>query len=221
VELISRILGARTARIAATGAVIGGFIYLLVGLIPVFLGLMGPQLVPQLEETEQIVPRLAEAYLPGLLYMTFAGAVISAILSTIDSVLLASAAQVAHNIIENLILSLEDRGRLLLTRVTLVGLAIVAFSIALQAERVKELVELASAAGSAGVFVVAVFGLFTRFGGPLAALATVIVGAGAWLLFGWVLQLNAPYVAALALAFLTYAVTAAVETRRKAKPMTA
>jgi solute:Na+ symporter, SSS family len=86
---------------------------------------------------------------------------------------------------------------------------------------VKELVELASAAGSAGVFVVAVFGLFTRFGGPLAALATVIVGAGAWLLFGWVLQLNAPYVAALALAFVTYVVTAAVETRRKAKPMTA
>jgi hypothetical protein len=86
---------------------------------------------------------------------------------------------------------------------------------------VKELVELASAAGSAGVFVVAVFGLFTRFGGPLSALATVVMGAGAWLVLGWLVQLNAPYLAALALAFITYLVTAAVEERRKAKPITA
>jgi SSS family transporter len=221
VELISRILGARSAGIAATGAVLGGFIYLLVGLIPVFLGLMGPQFVPQLDEVEQIVPKLAEAHLPGLLYMMFAGAIISAILSTIDSVLLASAAQVSHNIIEKLMPSFGERGRLLSTRITLVALAIVAFAIALQAERVKELVELASAAGSAGVFVVAVFGLFTRFGGPLAALSTVIMGAGAWLVLGWLVQLSAPYLAALALAFLTYVMTAAVETRRKAKPIAA
>jgi SSS family transporter len=221
VELISRILGARTAGIAATGAVLGGVIYLLVGLIPVFLGLVGPQFVPQLDEAEQIVPRLAEVHMPGLLYMMFAGAIISAILSTIDSVLLASAAQVSHNIIEKLMPTLGERGRLLSTRITLVALAVVAFAIALQAERVKELVELASAAGSAGVFVVAVFGLFTRFGGPLSALATVVMGAGAWLVLGWLVQLNAPYLAALALAFLTYVVTAAVEARRKAKPVTA
>jgi Na+/proline symporter len=221
VELISRILGARTAGVAATGAVIGGLIYLAVGSIPVFLGLMGPQLVPQLDEVEQIVPRLAEAHMPGLLYVMFAGAVISAILSTIDSVLLASAAQLSHNILEKMMPGLEDRGRLLLTRLTLVGVAIVAFAIALRAERVKELVELASAAGSAGVFVVAAFGLFTRFGGPRAALATVIVGAGAWLVFGWLLQLSTPYVAALALAFLTYVLAAAAEARWKSEPITA
>jgi Na+/proline symporter len=221
VELISRILGARGAGIAATGAVLGGFIYLLVGLIPVFLGLIGPEFVPQLDEVEQIVPKLAEAHLPGLLYMMFAGAIISAILSTIDSVLLASAAQVSRNVIEKLMPSLQERGRLLSTRLTLVALAIIAFAIALQAERVKELVELASAAGSAGVFVVTVFGLFTRFGGPLAALTTVVMGASAWLVFGWVIQLTAPYLASLSLALITYIVTAAVEARRRAKPVTA
>jgi Na+/proline symporter len=221
VELISRILGARSAKIAASGAVIGGVMYLLVGLIPVFLGLVGPHLVPQIEDAEQIVPKLAEAHLPGLLYVMFAGAVISAILSTIDSVLLASAAQVSHNIIEKLMPSLEDRGRLLSTRVTLIALAVVAFAIALQAEQIKQLVELASAAGSAGVFVVAVFGLFTRIGGPLAAMATVIVGAGAWLVFGWFFELAAPYLTALVLAFLTYIVTAVFEARRTARAITA
>src|SRR5690606_29134830 len=87
IEIISRVLGARSAVIAAHGARLGGIIYLAVVAIPVLLGLVGPQLLPQVEDVEQIVPLLAEAHLPGLLYVMFAGAVISAILSSVDSVL--------------------------------------------------------------------------------------------------------------------------------------
>ena len=47
VELISRFLGARTAQIAGRATVVGGLIYLTIGLVPVFLGLVGPQLLPQ------------------------------------------------------------------------------------------------------------------------------------------------------------------------------
>lgn len=209
VEIISRVLGARSAQVAARGAMLGGILYLIVGLIPVFLGLIGPQLLPQVDDPEQIVPRLAEVHLPGLLYVMFAGAVISAILSTVDSVLLASSGHISHNIIERMLPSLDDRGRLLLNRAILALLGVFAFAMALSAERVKDLVETASAAGSAGVFVVAVFGLFTRFGGPQAAFATILVGALSWLVFG-VLDLETPYIAALALAFATYISIAAL-----------
>lgn len=212
VEIISRILGARSAEVAARGAMLGGVIYLIVGIIPVFLGLVGPQLLPELDDPEGIVPALAQAHLPGLLYVVFAGAVISAILSTVDSVLLASSGHVSRNIVERLIPSLQDRGRLMLNRAILVILAAVAFGLALSAERVKDLVETASAAGSAGVFVVAVFGLFSRLGGPIAAFVTVLVGAAGWLVFG-LLDVNAPYVAALGLAFATYTAAAVLERR--------
>jgi hypothetical protein len=40
-------------------------------------------------------------------------------------------------------------------------------------------------------------------------------------MFGWLLQLSAPYVAALALAFLTYVLAAAAEARWKSEPITA
>ncbi len=209
VEIISRVLGARSAQVAALGAMLGGILYLIVGLIPVFLGLIGPQLLPHVDDPEQIVPRLAEVHLPGLLYVMFAGAVISAILSTVDSVLLASSGHISHNIIERMLPSLDDRGRLLLNRAILALLGVFAFAMALSAERVKDLVETASAAGSAGVFVVAVFGLFTRFGGSEAAFATILVGALSWLVFG-VLDLETPYIAALALAFATYISIAAL-----------
>lgn len=210
IEIISRVLGARSAGVAARGAMMGGMIYLIVGVIPVFLGLVGPQLLSQVEDAEQIVPLLAEAHLPGLLYVMFAGAVISAILSTVDSVLLASSGHVSHNIVERMMPSLDDRGRLLLNRAILAALAVVAFAMAISADRVKDLVETASAAGSAGVFVVAVFGLFTRYGGPAAAFATILVGALSWLLLG-ALELETPYIAALALALATYVGAAAFE----------
>ena len=87
VELISRFLGARTADVARIGTVLGGSIYFFVGLIPVFLGLVGPRIAGNVPEAEQIVPRLAELYLPGVLYVAFVGAIISAILSAVHAAL--------------------------------------------------------------------------------------------------------------------------------------
>jgi len=75
VELISRFLGARTAQVARVGTMCGGVAYLLIGLIPVFLGLMAPYSVAMVSDTEQIVPRLAEVFLPGALRVAFVGAV--------------------------------------------------------------------------------------------------------------------------------------------------
>jgi Na+/proline symporter len=60
VELIARILGTNSASTARNSCLIGGGLYLVVGLIPVFLGLVGPALLPGLTEPEQLVPSLAE-----------------------------------------------------------------------------------------------------------------------------------------------------------------
>ena len=92
-----------------------------------------------------------------------------------------------------------------------------ALAMALTADRVKDLVETASAAGSAGVFVIAVFGLFTRFGGSTAAIVTMLIGALSWLAFE-ALEIETPYIAALALALLTYVATAAIELRTRPEP---
>ncbi|NOU05504.1 MAG: sodium:solute symporter, partial [Hyphomicrobiaceae bacterium] len=69
VELVSRFLGARSAHDAAWGTLIGGVMYVLVGQIPIFLGLVGPVLMPDLKDAEQIVPKLASAYLTPVLHV--------------------------------------------------------------------------------------------------------------------------------------------------------
>jgi Na+/pantothenate symporter len=52
------------------------------------MGLVGPSVLPGLDEREQIVPSLTETFLPTVFLMMLAGAAISASSSTVVSVLL-------------------------------------------------------------------------------------------------------------------------------------
>lgn len=98
-DLISRVLATRSPQIARQACVFGGLLYLLVGLMPVSLGLVGAELIPGLSHGEQVLPALAKQYFSTFLYIIFAGALISAILSTVDSALLAASALLSHNLI--------------------------------------------------------------------------------------------------------------------------
>jgi Na+/proline symporter len=211
VELVSRFLGARTAAIAANGTIIGGLMYLAVGLVPLFLGLVGPQLLPGIKETEQIVPKLAEAHLPPVAYALFIGALISAILSVVHAALHAPASQLSHNIVVRALPNLSPGARLNSVRICVLLLSIAAYLLALSVDRIKELVELASAFGSAGAFVVAIFGLFTRFGGAGAALAALLAGSLVWAWAKFLFPLGTPYLVGLGAAFAAYVVVALME----------
>jgi len=212
VELISRLLGARSAEVAAAGTMLGGVLYLAVGLIPVFLGLVGPRLIPGLAESEQIVPRLAELYMPKALFVLFIGAHISAILSTVHSALHAPSAQVSHNIVVRLAPGIGERGKLWSVRLTVMGLSLVAFLLALSSQHIRDLVDTASAFGSAGVFVVTVFALFTRFGGERSAYVAMLAGMLVWAV-GTRLHWATPYLAALLAALIGYVAVALGEPR--------
>jgi Na+/proline symporter len=213
VELISRFLGARTASIAVAGTVAGGLMYLVMGLFPLFLGLIGPVSMPDLGEPEQIVPKLAEAHLPPIAYALFVGALVSAILSVVHAALHAPAAQLSHNVVTRILPGLSPRGRLRSVRLCVLGLSAVAWVLAGSVETIKELVELASAFGSAGAVVVALMGLFTGFGGPLAATASLIAGSVVWAAGRFIMGHPAPYLVALGSALAAYAVMAVFETR--------
>lgn len=215
VELVSRFLGARSATVAAQGTIAGGIMYLAMGLFPVFLGLVGPQLLKDLAEPEQIVPKLAESYLPAAGYALFVGALVSAILSVVHAALHAPAAQLSHNVVVRLIPELSPRGRLYCVRLTVLVLSAVAWGLAHAVATIRELVELASAFGSAGAIVVALFGLFTGFGGAAAAIAALLSGSLVWALGKFVLELQTPYLLALGVALTAYVVLGLIERARR------
>jgi Na+/proline symporter len=204
VELISRVLACKTANVARTATWIGGVGYLVVALIPVFFGLVGPQLAPGLGEAEQVVPTLAQRYLPAVIYVMFAGALISAILSTVDSALLAAASLVSHNIVLRLKPGMSETAKVTWARVGVAMLGLVAYILAVRSEGISELVELASAFATAGIFIALVFGLFTGWGSAPSAYAAIIAGGLVWACGKFALGLEAPYVCGVVAALLAY-----------------
>lgn len=208
IELISRILACRSAEVARRATLLGAGIYLAVGLIPVYLGLIGPSLVPGLEQPEQLIAVLAERHLSTFVYVLFAGALISAILSTVDSALLAAASLVSHNVVLRLRPQTSERGKVWTARAGVVVLGAIAYVLALHAGGIYELVVTASAFGSAGIFVVGIMGMFTRIGGAASAHAALATGVGVWLAGEYLLDWSTPYVASLACALVAYLATA-------------
>ena len=190
--------------------------YLLAGLIPAVLGLCGPYLVTGLEDAEQVIPELARLHLGTGAYVLFAGALISAILSTVDSTLLAGSALLTHNIVLQLRPDLSDRARLLWSRAGVFTLGIIAGIIALLSDSIADLVSFSSSFGSAGIFVVGTLGLFTNVGGVASALAALITGMVVWAVGAFVLQWQTPYTIALVAAFCAYLLAAPFGSRRVA-----
>lgn len=214
VELISRFLGARSASVAAWGTSLGGGLYLLLGMIPIFLGLMGPIVMPGIEDPEQTVSKLAEAFLPGALHVVFVGAVISAILSVVHAALHAPAAQISHNIVMRVLPDVTERQKLWSVRLTVLGLTVFAYVIAILSHSIRELVETASAFGGAGLFVVAMFALFTRFGGAASAYAGAIAGLVVWAWLKYLTEMSYPYLSALLASAAAYVLVAVWQRQR-------
>ncbi len=178
-EILSRALAARSVGVARRAMFVGGGIYLAVGAIPVLLGLLGPALLPGVDEPEQFLPELARSRMTQFGFVVFAGALVSAILSTIDSAMLVAASFLSRN----LILAgrtVSERTRVWTARLSVVGLGLVAWLLALEAETVFELIEESSGFGSSGIVVSVVFGLFTRVGNARSALLAMAAGAITW-----------------------------------------
>ncbi|HXV87043.1 MAG TPA: sodium:solute symporter family protein [Gemmatimonadales bacterium] len=209
-ELVARVIATPTATVARRSALIAGGLYLMVGLIPVFIGIVGLQPTVAPDDPEQLIPTLARELLPTAAYAAFVGAFISAILSTVDSTLLVPAGLFSHNLVVPLVKAADERFKVRVARAAVVAFGITAYLLARHAQGVFALVEQASAFGSAGSLVVVGFGLFTHWGGPRTALATLAAGLGAYLA-GLGAEWPHPFLTSLGAALVTYAMGAIME----------
>lgn len=205
VELLSRVIAARSPEVARNGAVLAGGLYVVIGLVPVLLGLVAARLVPNLTDAEQFLPVLALQMLPTAGYIIFMGALISAILSTVDTILLVAGGLLAHNIVGPALKVADDRTKLRLARGGVVLFGAIALYLALGGRGVAELVQESSSFGTAGTLVVVSFGLFTKYGGPRAAALTLLGALGVYA-GASAMELPYPFITSLASAVVFYVV---------------
>ena len=209
-ELVGRVIATRTPSVARNSSLLAAAMYIGVGLIPLSIGLVGFHFAPQLSDAEQIVPMVARTLLPTILYAAFVGAVISAILSTVDSTLLTASALFSHNLLVPIAKIADERRKVLIARGCVLLFGIIAYGLALSASGIYDLIEQASAFGSSGSLVVIVFALFTKLGGPRTALTTLLLGTGSYILLT-LAGLTAPFLASVVISLVSYLLGSVLE----------
>ena len=213
---LGRIFAARTPEIARKGCFLAFGIYLSIGLIPVFVALVAPQLGLATQTGDAFLPDLARLLLPGWVYVIFMGALISALLSTIDSTLLSIAALTSHSLILPALKNTpSEKAKVRLNRLIVIISGIVASTIALSGDSILAIVVFADSIGTAGIVVIVLIGLYLSFGGPKAALTALIVGMLAPPAIKYLYPLQASWTTSLGLALLAYLLVAFFETRTR------
>lgn len=212
-EAVARLLAARSPSVARRACWVASGLYIVVGMVPVVLALIGTHLDLGIGHRDEFLPLIAQKLMPTALFVIFVGALISAILSTVDSTLLAAASLISHNLLRPLYPRASDRWYLGAARLTVVAAGVTAYFIARTGGTIYDLVQTASSFGTAGIAVTVVAGLWIARGGAATAFATLAVGVAATVLGTYVFPLEAPFMTSLALSLVTFVVLAALERR--------
>jgi len=213
-EMASRVLACRTEAVARRSSLLAAGLYLAVGFIPLTLGLLGARLIPGLEKPESVIGLLADRHLHGLLQILLYGALISAILSTVDSNLLSASALVSQDLL--LRWTPSDRMRLRTARWLMVFFGGIAYLLAVSHQSVYGLVEEASAFGGGGMAVAMSFGLLSRIGGGASAVAAMVTSMVVQVVGTWIWPIPAPMTTSCLVSLPVYLGVAAWEGKRAA-----
>ncbi len=202
-DLIQRFLSAKNASAAKKSSIYASVIYLALGLIPLMIGLSGRGVLPGLDLPELLLPSLAQKLLSPLGFSIFAIGILSAVMSTADSYLLAGTAIFTQNILFPL-LRISEKNKLKVMRLSNIFLTICAFCLALYAQRIFDLMVHSGALLFVAVFVPVTLALYlkqpSQRGGAMSMAAGTLswlVYLGLWAIWGTASLTDALYAAAI------------------------
>jgi uncharacterized sodium:solute symporter family permease YidK len=124
----------------------------------------------------------------------------------------------AHNVLHTRLERMDERGRVRANRLAVGGFGVVAYGLALSADRVYALVEEASAFGTAGILVVVVLGLRNGFGGRVAAWSALVLAVVVYVVASHATAFDAPYLLSLAVALAAFVFGGLVDRSLASRP---
>lgn len=192
-DLMQRVFSAKSSRVASASCYVAAVGYLAMGLLPMGVGLAANLLLDDVPE-EGVLTEIAHRLLSGPSLIIFLLAVVSAVLSTIVSAVMAPASVLAHNLLEPIVAArtaggqLSHQQALLLQRGSVIAVAAASVLLALSDRGAYELVQDSYAMSLVGMFVPFVVGIYKKSAPALAANSSLVVGIASWFLhtvMGW------------------------------------
>lgn len=182
-DLLQRFLASRTEKVARYSGVVGACVYMLLGLIPLFIGIAGRDIYPNLETPEHLIPLLAKEYLSPIAFTLFACGLFSAIMSTADSYLLAGTTLVANNVILKIRPISNEKNKIAMLRFVNLTIALIALALAFTGQSIFNMMVHSGTILFVAIFVPASAALFWKGANAPAAWLSVICGIAGWLGF--------------------------------------
>ena len=180
--LMQRAMAAKSERTAQNSFYLGGFGYLVFGMIPVILGIIASVSMPDLADSESVIPSLAIEHLHPVAVAIFVGALLAAIMSSADSALLGCASVIANNVLPLVKPNPSTQLGLIVARTAIPVCGIVAIVVALKIQVVFDLMLDANILGMASIIVPFILGVWWKKANRTGALSAMGAGLSAWLL---------------------------------------
>ncbi|MCE7068130.1 sodium:solute symporter family protein [Dyadobacter sp. CY326] len=181
-DVFQRVMSAKSASVSVKATLLSSLMYLTVALLPLFIGLCGHHLYPESDHDGQlIIPNMVLKHMSVPLQILFFGALVSAILSTTSSAIMAPAAVLGENIFKFFNPKMSDQQLLKIIRLGIVVITIVCIFMALRSDSIFDLVAESSAFSLVSLFIPLAAGLYWKATNELGCMLSMISGLIAWL----------------------------------------
>ncbi len=185
-DVFQRSMSSNSATTAVRSCFIAAAMYLTIAMLPLFISLCTKYLYPgQLQgDTQLALPNMVLQHTTLPVQILFFGSLLSAIMSTTSSVILAPAAIVSENLVKPLSGNrLTNKQVLMVTRISILIFSALATVMACMRSNIYELVGESSILSLVSLFAPLTFGLYWKRSSKIGAMSSMVVGMVSWIIF--------------------------------------
>ena len=180
-DFYQRLFAARSAAVARISAIIAGVLLAVFGIFPAISGMVARVMFPDLDDPAAAIPELITEVMPVWAGAILVGAILAAVMSTADSLLMAGSSHITNDFMRKI--AGRDEGEeapanLKVARISVAVIGVGALGLALVMPGIISTLVFAYTMYAAGVFVPVVGGLLWKRATSTGAVAAIVVGSG-------------------------------------------
>lgn len=185
-DVFQRTMSSGSAKTAVWSCYIAAILYLTIAMLPLFISLCTKHLYPEQigDDTQLTLPNMVLAHTTMPIQILFFGSLLSAIMSTTSSAILAPASIFSENFVKPLWGNrFSDAQFLVLTKVSVLLFSAVGTVMACMRSNIYELVGESSILSLVSLFIPLTMGIYWKKANSAGALLSITIGVGSWLYF--------------------------------------
>lgn len=185
-DVFQRTMSSGSAKTAVWSCYIAAFLYLTIAMLPLFISLCTKHLYPEQVsgDTQLTLPNMVLAHTTMPIQILFFGSLLSAIMSTTSSAILAPASIFSENFVKPLSGNrLSDKQFLVLTKISVLLFSALGTAMACMRSNIYELVGESSILSLVSLFIPLTLGIYWKKASSAGALLSMALGITSWLYF--------------------------------------